>query len=203
MKRVVYAGSSSAYGNQEGDFKHEDMRPAPLSPYAADKLACEYYLQAFSSCYGLETVCLRYFNVFGPRQDPGSPYSAVIPLFILAALKGRRPTVHGDGLQARDFTYVENNVRANVLAATGDYEAKGQVYNVACGGSYTILDLLAAIHGILGTNVEPEFAPSRVGDVRLSKADISRARDDLGYDVFIGFEEGLERTIDWYKDSIA
>ncbi|HOZ49780.1 MAG TPA: SDR family oxidoreductase [Candidatus Hydrogenedentes bacterium] len=199
VKRVVYAGSSSAYGDQPGDAKHETMRPDPLSPYGASKLASEYYLRVFSACYGLETITLRYFNVFGPRQDPNSPYSAVIPLFINAVLEGRRPTIFGDGGQSRDFTYVENNVRANILAATADLDADGQIYNIACGESYTLLDLLAGINEALGTRVEPEFAPPRVGDIRDSRADISRAKMDLGYRVFVPLAEGLRRTIEWYK----
>ena len=200
VRRFVYAASSAAYGNEPGESKSEDQRPSTLSPYGAAKLACEYYLQAFSECYAMETVSLRYFNVFGPRQDPDSPYSAVIPLFIRAVLEGRSPIVHGDGQQARDFTYVENNVRANILAATGDYPARGQVYNIACGGSYSILDLLAAINKLLGTDVAPTFEPARVGDVRLSKADITRAKAELGYDVFVSWEEGLKRTIEWYRN---
>lgn len=202
VKRVVYAGSSSAYGNQEGEYKREDMTPSPLSPYAVSKLAGEHYLRAFSECYGLETVSLRYFNVFGPRQAVNSAYGAVIPLFISAALAGRSPVIYGDGLQARDFTFVENNVRANILAATGDFEARGQVYNVACGTSYTVLGLLEAINKAADTAVRPTFAAKRMGDVILSKADISRARADLGYEVFVSFEEGLRRTIEWYKHSL-
>ncbi|HEO72443.1 MAG TPA: SDR family oxidoreductase [Candidatus Hydrogenedentes bacterium] len=199
VKRLVHAGSSAAYGDQPGELKHEDMCPRPLSPYAATKLACEHYLQAFSACYGLETINLRYFNVFGPRQDPNSPYSAVIPLFIGALLEGKRPTVYGDGRQSRDFTYVENNVRANVLAATAPIEAKGQVYNIACGLSYSLLDLLDGIKSALGSDIEPEFAAPRVGDIRDSKADISRAKADLGYHVAVSLEEGLARTLAWYR----
>ena len=201
VKRFVYAGSSSAYGNKEGEFKTENIIPEPLSPYAAQKLCGEYYLKTFSECFGMETVSIRYFNVFGPRQDPDSPYSAVIPLFINAVLEDRSPTVHGDGLQTRDFTFVENVVRGNILAATADYSACGQVYNVACGGSYSVLDLLTGINDVLGTDIKPEFTEARVGDVRDSKADISRARKDFGYEVAVSFEEGLRRTIEWYKDN--
>jgi nucleoside-diphosphate-sugar epimerase len=199
VKRFVYAGSSSAYGDQPGDFMQETFAPQPISPYAATKLASEYYLRVFSECYGMETVTLRYFNVFGPRQDPDSPYSAVIPIFVSAILQGKRPTIYGDGKQSRDFTYVENNVRANVLAATADFEARGQVYNVACGRSFSLLELLEGINRALGTDVEAEFAPARVGDIRDSKADISRARQDFGYEVVVPFQEGLDRTIAWYK----
>lgn len=201
VKRFVYAGSSSAYGNKASEYKREDMMPAPLSPYAAQKASGEYYVRSFSECFGIETVCMRYFNVFGPRQDPNSPYSAVIPLFISAIQNGVSPTVHGDGMQTRDFTFVENVVRGNILAATADCEACGQIYNVACGGSYSVLDLLNGINKILGTNIEPAFVESRIGDVRNSRADISRAKVDLGYEVAVSFEEGLRRTIEWYCDN--
>jgi len=202
VKRVVYAASSSAYGDQPGEFKDETMRPIPLSPYGVTKLACEHYLRAFSACYGLETVSLRYFNVFGPRQDPASQYSGVISKFITQLLAGERPTIYGDGLQSRDFTYVENNVRANILAATGAagaFKAQGQVYNIACGASYNLIELFEAIRKIIGARVEPLFGPARVGDIKHSKADISRARADLGYKIAVPFEEGLRRTIEWYK----
>jgi len=199
IKRFVYAASSSAYGDQEGEFKTEDMAPKPLSPYGVAKLACEYYVKAFSVCYGMETVSLRYFNVFGPRQDPASQYSGVISRFITMLIEGETPVIDGDGLQSRDFTYVENNVRANVQAATGDFEAKGQVYNIACGEAYTVLDLFHGICKALGHRAKPRFGPPRVGDIRHSKADISRARADLGYEVAVPFQEGLERTIEWYR----
>jgi len=201
VKRLVFASSSSVYGDQEADVKTEDLPLSPLSPYAATKAAGEHYLRSFSLCYGIETVSLRYFNVFGPRQDPNSPYSAVIPLFITAMLEGRRPVVHGDGLQARDFTFVENNVCANVLAATAPFDARGQAYNIACGDSITLLDLVRAINETLGTSIEPVHTERRVGDVRVSKADISRARTDLGYQVTVGFLEGIKRTIDWYRQN--
>ncbi|HOE65768.1 MAG TPA: SDR family oxidoreductase [Candidatus Hydrogenedentes bacterium] len=198
VKRFVYAGSSSAYGNQSAAFKREDQRPRPLSPYAASKLAGEHYVAAFAECYGMETVSLRYFNVFGPRQDPDSPYSAVVPLFIVAALEGHRPTIHGDGGQSRDFTYVENNVWANVLAATGRFDARGQVINVACGVSYSLRDLVEGIGAALGRRIDPVMAPARIGEVRDSRADISCARETLGYEVRVPFQEGLRRTIEWY-----
>jgi len=199
VKRFVLASSSSVYGDHEADSKSESLEPRPLSPYAASKAACEHYLKAFHRCYGLETVGLRYFNVFGPRQDPKSPYSAVIPKFITAALHAKRPMVHGDGLQARDFTYVENNVRANIQAATGRFQAEGQAYNIACGASHTLLELLGAVNELLGTHIVPEHDAARVGDVRLSKADIRRAQSDLGYAVSVPFMEGLRRTIAWYR----
>lgn len=199
IKRLVFASSSSVYGDQAADIKTETLRLNPMSPYAGTKAAGEHYLRAFSLCYGMETVSLRYFNVFGPRQDPGSPYSAVIPLFVTAMLEGRPPTVYGNGRQARDFTYVANNVRANILAATAEFEAKGQAYNIACGVSYSILDLIQHIGAGLGIEPKPIFAPARVGDVRVSKADIAQAQQDLGYRVSVPFEEGISRTIEWYK----
>ncbi|MFP4581453.1 MAG: NAD-dependent epimerase/dehydratase family protein, partial [Candidatus Sumerlaeia bacterium] len=182
VKRVVYAASSSAYGDQEGDFKIETMLPNPLSPYASAKLTGEQLCAVFTNCYGLETVSLRYFNVFGPHQDPTSEYSAVIPLFITAVLEDRQPIFFGDGLQTRDFTYVTNNVHANIVAATSD-KGSGQVFNIACGGSYSLRDLLAAINKALGTSVEARMEPARVGDVRHSMADIEKAKNILGYAV--------------------
>ena len=199
IKRFVFASSSSVYGDQETEVKTEDLALNPLSPYAVTKAAGEYYLRAFNVCYGLETISLRYFNVFGPRQDPDSPYSAVIPLFIRAVLDDQTPTVHGDGLQARDFTFVENNVCANVLAATAPFQANGQPYNIACGASFSLLELLAGIDEALGTHTTPIHSEARIGDIRLSKADISRARSDMGYEATVSFQEGLRRTIEWYR----
>lgn len=198
VKRVVYAASSSAYGDQPVLVKTEKLLPSPKSPYAVAKLTGEYYLQSFYDCYGLETVSLRYFNVFGPRQDPNSEYSAVIPLFITKCLKGEQPIIYGDGTQSRDFTYVENNVRANILAATAP-DVAGKVMNVACGHAYTLLDLLTDINEILGTDIQPKFAPARMGDVMHSLADISKARQLLGYEVTVDFKEGLRRTVDHYR----
>ena len=198
VRRVVYAGSSSAYGNQPGMAKRESDVVAPLSPYAAAKLAGEAYCQAFFGSYGLETVVLRYFNVFGPRQDPNSEYSAVIPKFVVAMLAGKRPTVFGNGLQSRDFTYVENVVRGN-LAAAERPEAAGRVLNVATGRQYSLLELIASINRVLGTSVEPVFAEARAGDVRESLADITAARDVLGYEPAIDFDEGLRRSIEYYR----
>lgn len=198
VKRVVYAASSSAYGDQPAPVKTEKLLPLPKSPYAVSKLTGEYYMKAFHECYGLETVCLRYFNVFGPRQDPNSPYSAVIPLFVTRVLQGESPVIYGDGTQSRDFTYVENNVRANVLAATAP-EAAGKVMNVACGRSYSLLELLDAINDVLGTEVKPRFEEARAGDVKHSLADVSKAQQLIGYDVTVDFHEGLRRTVDWYR----
>jgi UDP-glucose 4-epimerase len=198
VRRVVYAGSSSAYGNQPFMSKRETDLPAPLSPYAAAKLAGEAYCQAFTASFGLETVVIRYFNVFGPRQDPNSEYSAVIPKFVVAMLAGRRPTIFGDGLQSRDFTYVENVVQGN-LAAAERPAAAGGVFNVACGRQYNLLELVASINRVLDTKIEPAFAPPRAGDVRDSLADITAAREVLRYEPTIDFEEGLRRSIAYYR----
>ena len=202
VRRLVYAASSSAYGDQPVPEKVETLLPMPLSPYAAAKLAGEYFCQAFSRSMGLEAVGLRYFNVFGPRQDPHSQYSAVIPLFVTAILEDRPPTIHGDGSQTRDFTFVENNVRANILAATTSKPVAGRVINIACGTSYSLLDLVRVINETLGKNVTPIFGPSRVGDVKNSLADISLARELLGYEVFVDFDEGMRRAIAWYKENV-
>jgi UDP-glucose 4-epimerase len=199
VRRVVYGGSSSAYGDQPTPAKHERLLPAPLSPYAAAKLAGEFYCQAFTATYGLETVTLRYFNVFGPRQDPKSQYAAVIPKFITEILAGRRPTIFGDGKQSRDFTYVDNIVQGNLLAAAAP-AAVGRTINVAIGESYDLLQLMDGINRALGTNVKPVFEPARVGDVRDSLADISLARELLKYEPVIGFDEGLKRTVAYYRD---
>ena len=199
VRRVVYASSSSVYGDSLTLPKHEDMTPRPRSPYAVSKLAAEYYCQVFTEVYGLETVSLRYFNVFGPRQDPTSQYSAVIPLFVQAMLAGEPPVVYGDGLQSRDFTCVSNNVEANLLAATVPGVA-GRVFNIACGKRYTLLDLIAMLNDILGTRIEPVFAPPRPGDVKHSLADIRLAQEQMSYAVDVDFETGLERTVTWYRE---
>ena len=199
VRRVVYASSSSVYGDSPTLPKHEDMTPRPRSPYAVSKLAAEYYCQVFTEVYGLETVSLRYFNVFGPRQDPTSQYSAVIPLFVQAMLAGEPPVVYGDGLQSRDFTYVSNNVEANLLAATVPGVA-GRVFNIACGKRYTLLDLIAMLNDILGTRIDPVFAPPRHGDVKHSLADIRLAQEQMSYTVDVDFETGLERTVTWYRE---
>ncbi len=201
VRRLVYAGSSSAYGDQPTSSKRETDLPAPLSPYGAAKLAAEFYCQAFTHTHGFETVTIRYFNVFGPRQDPNSQYSAVIPLFITAMLAGRQPMVYGDGGQSRDFTYIDNVVHGNLLAAEKPNLA-GKVLNVANGRNTSLLELLAALNRLLETKIEPIFAPARVGDVRESLADISRARQLLGYEPQVDFETGLRRSIEYYR-SIA
>lgn len=190
VKRVVYASSSSVYGDSPISPKHEGLVPQPKSPYAVGKHALEQYARVFYQLYGLETVGLRYFNVFGPRQDPTSQYSAVIPKFLAAMQEGKQPTVHGDGMQSRDFTYVANNVSAN-LAACEVPNVAGEVYNIACGENFTLLDLIAEINGILGTSLEPKFTDSRPGDIKHSKADITHAISDLDYKPTVGFREGL------------
>jgi UDP-glucose 4-epimerase len=198
VRRVVYAASSSAYGDQPFSSKREGDFPQPLSPYAAAKLAGEFYCRAFAAVYGLETVALRYFNVFGPRQDPGSPYSAVIPLFITALLSDKQPVIYGDGLQSRDFTFVANVVKANLLAADAP-GVSGRMLNAANGQSTTLLTLLDLLNRLLGTNISPRFDPPRPGDVRESLADITLARQLLGYEPEVDFEEGLRRSIAYYK----
>ena len=197
VRRVVYAGSSSAYGDQPNMSKRETDLPGPLSPYAAAKLAGEHYCKAFHATYGLETVVIRYFNVFGPRQDPNSEYSAVIPIFITKMAKGERPTIYGDGKQSRDFTFIDNVVRGNLAAADAD-DAVGKSINVACGTQFTLLHLVAAINDVLGTDIEPIFAEARVGDVRESLADITLARSVLDYEPQVEFGEGLRRSIEYY-----
>ncbi len=197
-RRVVCASSSSVYGDAHVERKQEDLPTAPKSPYAVSKLAAEQYCRAFFIGYGLEAVALRYFNVFGPRQDPDSPYSAVIPRFIVRMLGGQRPAIYGDGLQSRDFTYVENVVDANLLAATSP-AAGGSTINVARGENYSLLDLVVALKAILGVDLNPTLEEARVGDVRHSRADISRARDILGFEPRIGFEEGLRLTAEWHQ----
>jgi nucleoside-diphosphate-sugar epimerase len=202
VKRLVYAGSSSAYGNTPTLPKREDMATNPLSPYALQKLVAEQYCQMFTQLYGFETVTIRYFNVFGPRQDPGSPYSGVISLFSTAVLEGRRPTIFGDGEQTRDFTYVANVVDG-VLRACEAPGAAGEVINVATGNQISLNGLLATLNGIAGTRVEAVYAEPRVGDVRDSLADISKAARLLGYTPLVGLEDGLKRTLEWTRTESA
>jgi UDP-glucose 4-epimerase len=199
VERVVYAGSSSIYGDRTASAaKHEIDLPDPVSPYAAAKAAGELYCQAFTAAFGLPTVTVRYFNVFGPRQDPNSEYAAVLPKFVMKMLAGERPTIFGDGKQSRDFTYVANIVAGNLLAASVP-DAAGKTFNIACGEKLDLLDLIAAINRVLGTNIEPIFDPPRAGDVRDSLADISLARQVLGYRPVIDFDEGLRRSIEYYR----
>ena len=200
VKRVVYAASSSAYGDTPTLPKHEGMPPNPISPYAVAKLASEYYMTSFYRCYGLETVCLRYFNIFGPRQDPTSPYSGVLAKFITQMLKGEQPTVFGDGKQSRDFTYIDNVVSANLLAAKARAShAAGQVVNVATGTRVDLNETFELLKKIIGYKGEVKYAPERAGDVKHSLADLARTEKAIGYKPLVSFEEGLRRTVDWYR----
>jgi nucleoside-diphosphate-sugar epimerase len=200
VKRLVYAGSSSAYGNTPTLPKVETMPTAPLSPYALQKLVAEQYCQMFTQLYGLETVTIRYFNVFGPRQDPSSPYSGVISLFISALCDGRRPTIYGDGEHTRDFTYVANVVDGVLRACTAQ-EASGEVINVATGGRISLNHLFRTVRELVGGDVEPVYDAPRAGDVKDSQADISKAGRLLGYRPIVPFEEGLRQTVAWYRAS--
>jgi nucleoside-diphosphate-sugar epimerase len=202
VKRLVYAGSSSAYGDTPTLPKREDMPTNPLSPYALQKLMAELYCQMFTRLYGLETVTIRYFNVFGPRQDPGSPYSGVISLFSTALLGGRRPIIYGDGEQTRDFTYVANVVDG-VLRACEATKAVGEVINVATGGRISLNELLRTMNRVVGTDLEALYDEPRAGDVRDSQADITKARALLGYMPSVGLEEGLKRTLEWCRAESA
>ena len=198
VKRLVYAGSSSAYGNTPTLPKVETMATAPLSPYALQKLVSEQYCQMFTQLYGLETVTIRYFNVFGPRQDPSSPYSGVISLFIRALVEGRAPTIYGDGEQTRDFTYVANVVDG-VLRACSAPDASGEVINVATGGRISLNELFRALRDLTDAGVEPLYAATRAGDVRDSQADIDKAGRLLGYQPTVTLEQGLEKTVAWFR----
>jgi nucleoside-diphosphate-sugar epimerase len=200
VKRVIYAASSSAYGDTPTLPKREDMFPNPISPYAVAKLASEYYMASFFRCYGLETVALRYFNIFGPRQDPTSQYSGVLAKFITQMLKGEQPTIHGDGSQSRDFTHVDNVVQANLLACKAPAsEVAGRVFNVATGTRIDLNEMFGVLKKLTGYPGEVKHGPERAGDVKHSLADLSRSEKHLGYRPQVNFEEGLRRTIDWYR----
>lgn len=204
VKRIVYAASSSAYGDQAGQAKHEDMSPKPLSPYAVQKLTCEHYIQAFCRVYDMEGICLRYFNIFGPRQAADSPYSGVIAQFIYKMMAGETPTINGDGSVSRDFTYVANAVQANLKACLAPSEyAYGRVYNVGTGHSHTLNDLYAALAEILDFPHAPKYGSVRAGDIAHSLANIERARKELQYDPGVSFREGLEQTAAWYVSEHA
>jgi UDP-glucose 4-epimerase len=204
VKRVVYAGSSSAYGETPALPKREDMLPDPISPYAVQKLACEHYMTSFYRVYGLETVTLRYFNVFGPFQDPSSMYSGVLAKFCLAMLNGQTPTIYGDGEQSRDFTYIDNNVSANLLATTAPAEkVAGRVLNIATGHQITLNETVKILRKLSGYSGEVKYGPERTGDIKHSYADISRAQQALGYKPIVGFEEGLKKTLAWYRSAMA
>ena len=200
VKRLVFAASSSAYGETPTLPKVESMQPAPISPYGVTKYVGEIYGQAFLKCYGLETVSLRYFNIFGPRQDPGSPYSGVLAKFCTAFLEDTPPVVFGDGEQTRDFTFVDNAVHANLLACEAPNVA-GKVFNVGCGNRISLNQVLAALRKVTGKPLQAQYDPPREGDIRDSQADISEARRYLGYEPQVGFEEGLELTFGWYRES--
>jgi UDP-glucose 4-epimerase len=200
VKRVVYAASSSAYGDTPTLPKHEDMRPDPISPYAVAKLASEHYMISFYRCYQLETVALRYFNIFGPRQDPSSPYSGVLAKFITVMLRGEQPAIYGDGEQSRDFTYIDNAVDANLLACQAPAaKAAGQVFNVATGRRVTLNETFKLLQPLTSHSGKPQYGPERGGDIKHSLAAISKAEAALGYKVKVDFEEGLRRTVDWYR----
>jgi nucleoside-diphosphate-sugar epimerase len=198
VRRVIFASSSSVYGASEALPKVESQAPLPISPYAVAKLAGEGYCRSFNAVYGLETVALRYFNVFGPRQDPLSQYAAVIPIFLSAVLKGERPTIYGDGNQTRDFTYVSNIIDANRLAMTAS-DVAGQLLNVGCGTGVSINEVVLAIAELTGHEVTPRYAPPRIGDVPHSTASIDRAREVLGFEPRVGFRDGLARTIEYFE----
>jgi nucleoside-diphosphate-sugar epimerase len=200
VKRVVYAASSSAYGDTPTLPKIESMRPDPISPYAVAKLASEQYMISFYRCYQLETVCLRYFNVFGPRQDPSSPYSGVLAKFITLMLRGEQPAIHGDGEQSRDFTYIDNAVEANLLACKApSAKVAGQVFNTATGRRVTLNETFKLLQGLTSYKGQPKYGPERGGDIKHSLADISKAEAALGYKPLVNFEEGLRRTVEWYR----
>lgn len=201
VKRVVYAASSSAYGESPTLPKREDMVPHPISPYAVQKLTAEHYMQVFAKVYGLETVSLRYFNIFGPRQDANSQYSAVLAKFITEMLQGRSPTIYGDGEQSRDFTYIDNAVQANLLAAQAPVEeASGRVFNVATGTRFSLNQTYQFLQEIIGFRSPVKYAEPRSGDIKHSLADISLAKKHLNYNPGVSFEEGLRRTVDWYRN---
>lgn len=201
VRRFVYAGSSSAYGESKTLPKVESMATDPLSPYAVQKLTGEYYCRAFARCYGMQTLTMRYFNVFGPRQDPASQYAAAIPAFVTSILRGQPPTVYGDGEQTRDFTYIDNVVEANLLAARAA-KTSGEVINIACGGHVTVNEIIRDINKLLGKDVKPNYQPSRRGDIRHSWADISLSEKVIGFRPVVSFAEGLRRAIDWYATNL-
>jgi nucleoside-diphosphate-sugar epimerase len=204
VQRIVYSASSSAYGNQPGFPRVETMVPMPIAPYPVQKLAGEYYMKSYWQVYGIETVCLRYFNIFGPRQVPDSPYSGVMAKFTLQMMRGERPTIFGDGEQGRDFTYIANAVSANMLAMNAPAEKiAGRVFNVACGERHSLNKTFRILAKLLDFKEEPIYGPPRTGDIRDSLADISAAREAFGYGVAVSFEEGLRRTVEWYRQQYA
>jgi nucleoside-diphosphate-sugar epimerase len=204
VRRVLYAASSSAYGNQPGMPRRESMTPAPISPYAVQKLTGELYMRSYWQVYQMETVCLRYFNIFGPRQAPDSPYSGVMAKFILQMMQGERPTIFGTGQQGRDFTYIANAVSANLLAAAAPAgQVAGRVFNIACGGRHTLNETYRILCDQMNFPHPAQYGPPRLGDITDSEADISAAREAFGYEPSVSFEEGLRRTVDWYRGAFA
>jgi nucleoside-diphosphate-sugar epimerase len=204
VKRIVYSASSSAYGNQPGFPRRETMVPMPIAPYPVQKLAGEFYMKCYWQVYGLETVCLRYFNIFGPRQVPDSPYSGVMAKFTLQMMRGERPTIFGDGEQGRDFTYIDNAVSANLLAMAAPSEnIAGRVFNIACGERHSLNKTFRVLAELLDFKEQPLYDPPRTGDIRDSLADITAAREAFGYHPAVSFEEGLRRTVEWYKQQYA
>ena len=204
VKRVIFAASSSAYGDRAESPKHEGMVPMPISPYAANKIACEAYMQAYSAVFGMETLCLRYFNVFGPHQDPFGAYAAVIPAFVSQLLRGQRPVVFGDGEQSRDFCHIQNVCQANWLASQAPAEVcRGQTLNIACNYSTTLNQILDQLGDLLGCDAGAEYQDARAGDVKHSLADVSLAAETIGYEPTVFFEEGLAGTIEWYKANLV
>lgn len=204
VRRVVFAASSAAYGDQKESPKHERMVPLPISPYAAGKVSCESYMRAYAAGFGMETVCLRYFNVFGPRQDPEGAYAAVIPAFVSRLLRGERPVVYGDGEQSRDFCYVENVCDANWLAAHAPADScSGTVVNIACGERVSLNEILNILRELLGSELQADYLVARAGDVKHSLADISLAAEAIGYKPAIFFEDGLRKAISWYKENLG
>ncbi len=202
VKRLVYASSSSIYGNCREKKKHEKLIPQPISPYGVAKTSGEFYCKAFYETYGLETVSLRYFNVFGPRQNPDSPYTGVMAIFIPLMLQDREPTIYGDGSSTRDFTYIKNNVHANWLAVTGN-EGAGEAVNIACGESQSVLEVVHTINRILGKSIEPKFAPPRPGDIRHSCAEVEKAKSVLNFKPLVSFEDGVAETVEWYRQRLS
>ena len=204
VKRIVYSASSSAYGNQPGFPRRETMVPMPIAPYPVQKAAGELYMRSYWQVYGIETVSLRYFNIFGPRQVPDSPYSGVMAKFTLQMMRGKRPTINGDGEQGRDFTYIQNAVSANLLAMAAPAEKiAGRVFNVACGQKHTLNETFRILAKLLDFKEQPIYGPPRAGDIRDSLADISAAREAFGYEPIVSFEEGLRRTVEWYRHQYA
>jgi UDP-glucose 4-epimerase len=201
VRRLVFSASSSAYGETEELPKRESMTPRPLSPYAAGKVAGEHMVKVYAQSMGLDGVSLRYFNIFGPRQDPSSPYSGVISLFARAIMQGQQPTIYGDGQQTRDFTYVANAVKANLLAMDAPGPLGGEVYNVGTGRQISLVGLVESLNHLLHAEIEPVFGPTRAGDVRHSLASLDRAREGLGYEPMVDFEAGLKRTVNWFRSA--